>query len=98
MLKGVVAAARVGLGAWEVTARYSDLNLDERVFTAGLADPKSWTNHAALIDVGVNWYLNQFVKVYFDWEHAIFGSPVTSNAGGFRNSSDLFWVRTQVYF
>jgi hypothetical protein len=20
--------------------------------------------------MGVNWYLNKFVKVYFDWEHA----------------------------
>jgi phosphate-selective porin OprO/OprP len=89
---------RFGLGAWEVTARYSDLNLDERVFTAGLADPKLWTNHAQLVDVGANWYLNQFVKVYFDWEHAIFGDPVFSSSGRFRKSNDLFWVRTQVYF
>ena len=48
--------------------------------------------------MGVNWYLNKFVKVYFDWEHAFFGSPVTSTNGAFRSSNDLFWVRTQVYF
>jgi phosphate-selective porin OprO/OprP len=51
-----------------------------------------------MVDVGVNWYLNQFVKVYFDWEHVFFGDPVTATNGGFRKSSDLFWVRTQVYF
>jgi phosphate-selective porin OprO and OprP len=89
---------RHGLGAWEVTARYSQLDLDGRVFTAGLADPRLWTNHAKMVDVGVNWYLNQFVKLYFDWEHAFFDRPVSSTNGTFRSSSDLYWVRTQVFF
>jgi phosphate-selective porin OprO/OprP len=51
-----------------------------------------------MTDVGANWYLNQFVKIYFDWEHAWFDSPVTSTNGKFRSYNDLFWVRTQVYF
>ena len=89
---------RCGPGAWEVTARYSQLDLDSRIFTAGLADPNLWTNHAQLVDVGVNWYLNQFVRVTFDWEHAIFGNPVFSSSGEFRRSSDLFWFRTQLFF
>jgi len=89
---------RFGLGAWEVTARYSQLDLGSQVFTAGLADPHLWTNHAKMVDVGANWYLNQLVKVYFDWEHSMFGSPVTATDGTFRSSNDLFWVRTQVYF
>jgi phosphate-selective porin OprO/OprP len=89
---------RFGLGAFEPTARYSELDLSPRVFSAGLADPTLWTNRAQLIDVGCNWYLNQFVKVYFDWEHAILDSPVFSNAGSPQKSSDLFWIRTQLYF
>lgn len=91
-------ANRFGLGAWEVTARYSRLDLDSRVFTTGLADPALWTNHVKMVDVGCNWYLNQFIKVYFDWEHAMFGNPVTTTNGSLRSSSDLFWVRTQVLF
>jgi phosphate-selective porin OprO and OprP len=87
-----------GPGAWEVTARYSELVLDPQVFTAGLADPKLWSNDARMVDVGLNWYLNKFVKVYWDWEHAIFGSPVFRSPGRFQSSNDLFWVRTQVYF
>jgi hypothetical protein len=51
-----------------------------------------------LVDVGVNWYLNQFIKVSFDWEHAILGKPVVPTDGHFREQSDLFWVRTQLYF
>jgi phosphate-selective porin OprO/OprP len=91
-------AGRRGFGAWEVTARYSQLNLGSEVFTAGLADPTLWTNHAKKVDVGLNWYMNQFIKVYFDWEHCTFGNPVLSTNGAFRTSSDLFWVRTQVFF
>jgi hypothetical protein len=56
------------------------------------------TNHAKLIDVGANWYLNQFGKAYSDWEHGLFGSPALATGNRFRESSDLFWVRTQVYF
>jgi phosphate-selective porin OprO and OprP len=89
---------RFGLGAFEPTARYSELDLNPRVFTSGLADPNLWTNRAQLVDVGCNWYLNQFVKVYFDWEHAIFSNPVFSSTGSFQNSNDLFWIRTQLYF
>jgi phosphate-selective porin OprO and OprP len=89
---------RFGLGAFEPTARYSELSLDPRIFTAGLADPTLWTNQARLVDVGVNWYLNKFLKVYFDWEHAMFASPVFSGTGPPQKSNNLYWIRTQVYF
>ncbi|MDB5313135.1 MAG: hypothetical protein JWO38_7337 [Gemmataceae bacterium] len=34
----------------------------------------------------------------FDWEHALFGSPVLFSTGQFRRSTDLFWIRTHLYF
>jgi phosphate-selective porin OprO/OprP len=91
---------RFGLGAFEVTARYSELQLGRRVFTAGFADPNLWTNYTQMVDVGFNWYLNKAVKIYFDWEHAIFGSPVVYNTNDGRRSSqsDLYWLRFQFYF
>jgi phosphate-selective porin OprO and OprP len=87
-----------GLGAFEVTARFSQLQLGRQVFTGGLANPMLWTNEAQMVDVGFNWYLNRFLKVYFDWEHAMFGSPVMYNAGRFQKSNDLYWLRLQAYF
>ncbi len=87
-----------GLGAFEVAGRYSELNLDPRVFTAGLADSDRWSNRAELVDVGLNWYLNKSVKVMFDWEHAIFNRPVFSARGSPQFSNDLFWIWTQLYF
>jgi phosphate-selective porin OprO/OprP len=94
---------KFGLGAFEPHARYSEMFLGRQVFTDGMADPNLWTNNVQLIDVGVNWYLNKFVKVYFDWEHAIFASPVlaavTSNGAAlFHTTSDLFWLRLQFYY
>lgn len=93
-----VRPGHLSLGAFEPSVRYSELDLNSKVFSAGLADPTLWTNHAQLIDVGCNWYLNQFVKIQFDWEHAIFGNRVFSNTGHPQESNDLFWIRTQVYF
>jgi phosphate-selective porin OprO/OprP len=94
---------KFGLGALEPHARYSEMFLSRDIFTSGLADPNLWTNRVQLIDVGVNWYLNKFVKIYFDWEHAIFASPVfaatTPNGKSqFMTTNDLLWLRFQFYY
>ncbi len=85
-----------GWGAWELVARYSELNLDEDTFEnkagtsfstgtyANLSESaksaKSWT-------AGVNWYLNQNTKVALNYEHTKFeggaGIGITAiNAAG----------------
>ena len=87
-----------GLGAIEPTARFGALHLGKDVFDAGFADPNLWSNSAYATDIGVNWYLNKFAKVYFDWQHAVFGSPVAYRPGAQQLTSDLFWLRFQVYF
>jgi phosphate-selective porin OprO and OprP len=56
------------------------------------------TNHTQMVDVGLNWYPNKFVKVYFEWEHAIFGNLVLYNTNQFLKSNGLYWLRLQFYF
>jgi phosphate-selective porin OprO/OprP len=91
-------AGKRGLGAFELQARYSNLALGRQVFTGGLADPNLWTDRVDLVDVGLNWYLNKFVKVYFDWEHAMYAQPVYYRPGpGLMSTSDLFWFRLMMY-
>ncbi|WP_417848871.1 OprO/OprP family phosphate-selective porin [Thalassoglobus sp.] len=89
-----------GFGAWEIFGRYSDINISEKVFTAGLADEADWTRHVGMTDIGFNWYLNRFVKMTFDWQHAMFGSPILLNEAKDKRGSntDLFWMRCQLYF
>ncbi|HEX8202068.1 MAG TPA: porin [Isosphaeraceae bacterium] len=87
-----------GPGAIELAGRYSYLDVGRNVFTDGLADPALWSNRAYLTDLGVNWYWNQYIKVYFDWEHSEFGDPVLFAPNRKQLTSDVFWVRFQVYF
>lgn len=87
-----------GLGAVEMVARYSEVDLGSQVFTGGFADPNLWTNHASTIDVGANWYLNEYAKITLTWEHVEFATPVFYRPGGLQLTSDLFWARFQVYF
>ncbi|AMV41004.1 Phosphate-selective porin O and P (plasmid) [Planctomyces sp. SH-PL62] len=87
-----------GIGAIELAARYATLNLGDEVFTRGLADPNLWTNQVGVLDVGFNWYINQYLKVYLDWQRTEFGDPVTFGKGRFFVNSDLFWARLQFLF
>ncbi len=87
-----------GLGAWEVVGRVSELRLGEKIFAAGFADPNLWSNQAVTTELGVNWYWNEYVKMYMFWLHGEFGEPVEYRPGGFQKGADLFWLRFQLYF
>lgn len=89
-----------GPGAFEVFGRFSRLALGSQVFEQNLANPADWSREAAITDIGVNWYLNRFLKVYVDWQHAMFDTPVLVNeiTGQHSRSNDLFWIRMQVWF
>lgn len=89
---------KFGLGAFEPFLRYSTLDIGSRVFTGGLADPSLWTNRVGLVDAGMNWYLVRGVKIYFDWEHAMFAQPVYYRPGGLSLTNNLFWLRFQLYY
>ena len=91
---------KFGLGALELQARYSGLNVGHQVFTSGLADPNLWANRLNQLDLGFNWYMTKNVKFYFDWEHAMFSEPVyfRPGANGMYKASDLYWLRLQFYY
>jgi phosphate-selective porin OprO/OprP len=93
-------AGRWGTGALEPFVRYSQMDLGEEVFSAGLADPTKWSRSAYMTDVGFNWYPNRFIKCSFDWQHTAFGTPVLLNEakGYYGNAVDLFWVRCQLWY
>lgn len=89
-----------GWGAIEIFGRHSEISLNDKVFTAGLAEEAEWTNKASVVDVGINWYLNRFVKIATLWQHGIYDRPVLLNrdTGKTSTSSDLFWTRVQLCF
>lgn len=89
-----------GPGAIEPFARVSHLRLGSALFRDGLADSSLYTDRATIVDIGWNWYPNKYLKFYFDWQHASYGSPVLINrkSGTLRQTNDLLWVRAQLNF
>jgi phosphate-selective porin OprO/OprP len=72
---------RPGWGAWEVVARYHQLEIDNDAFTGGgssFADPATAPRKARAVGVGVNWYLNQNVKWMLDFERMQFEGGAAS--------------------
>jgi phosphate-selective porin OprO/OprP len=87
-----------GPGAWEVAGRVSELGLGNQIFTGGFADPNLWSNRAVTTELGMNWYWNEYVKMYMFWLHGDFGDPVAFRPGGLQKTADMFWLRFQLYF
>jgi phosphate-selective porin OprO/OprP len=85
-------------GAVEVFARYSTLDIGRNIFTGGFADPNLWTNHVYATDIGVNWYLNFYTRIYLDWQHDGFGNEVSVAPNKFSSTADIYWLRFQVFF
>ena len=88
----------IGPGAWELVSRVSALSLGEKIFTSGFADPNLWSNQAITTELGLNWYWNDYVKMYMFWLHGNFADPVQFRPGGLQKTADMFWLRFQLYF
>ncbi len=90
-------------GAFEVKARYSELGLDEDSFAGGddsFADPTSAAEEAAAWALGLNWYLNQNIKLAFDYEETEFegGGGGTAESPRDREDEKVVLGRLQLYF
>lgn len=83
-----------GWGAWEIVARYNQMNLDDDAFV-GTTTATSNTTNTALANiatsaktakgtgVGINWYLNNYTRFSLNYERTTFegggaGSTVTN--------------------
>jgi phosphate-selective porin OprO and OprP len=89
---------KFGTGAIEPFFRYEYLDIGSQVFTNGLADPNLWANRVFQTHVGVNWHLTQYIKLYFDWNHAEFNEPVLFAPGRRQKTSDMALIRVQIFF
>jgi phosphate-selective porin OprO/OprP len=89
---------RLNPGAIEIYSRFANLQLGDQVFTGGLADPRLWANRVNAIDTGVNWYLNHYVRLYFDWQYSTYNRPIFLSDSKSTQHNNLFWFRTQVFF
>jgi len=85
-----------GWGAFEVAARYHELSVDPDIFDTGFASPLTSAEAARAWGVGLNWYLNRWVKLMLDYDRTAFdgGGP----AGGDRPTESVVFVRWQLNY
>jgi phosphate-selective porin OprO and OprP len=88
-----------GWGAWELVARFQELRIDPAAFDGGaasFADPNASPRHAVAYGIGLNWYLDEYVRWMFDYEHTRFDG---GGAGGTdRPDERAFLTRFQLAF
>jgi phosphate-selective porin OprO/OprP len=96
-------------GAWELVGRISRLTVGEDVFArlptgrttfVTLADPAKFSRGATELTAGFNWYLNRWVRMQFNYEHAWFDDAVRLGPGpqGLLRHQDSLLARLQLIF
>lgn len=93
-----IGTGETGTGAIELQCRVSEFDVGSQIFSDGIADANLWTNRVTAVDVGFNWYLNRYTKLYFDFQRSNYASPVQYAPGKLHSSDNLFWIRSQIYF
>jgi phosphate-selective porin OprO and OprP len=86
-------------GAWELVARYHELDIDDAAFVGGtnsFANPESAASKASAWGVGVNWYLNQNYKWSLNYDVTSFEGGAA--AGADRPDEKAMFTRFAVQF
>jgi phosphate-selective porin OprO and OprP len=85
-------------GAFEVVARYHELDIDDDAFAGGansFANPATASSKASAWGVGINWYLNQNYKLSLNYDVTSFDGGA---AGGDRPDEEALFTRFAVQF
>jgi phosphate-selective porin OprO/OprP len=86
-------------GAWELVARYHELEVGDEAFTGGsasFADPNVAARKASAYAIGLNWYLNENLKWVLDFEKTRFDGGAPN--GGDREDEEVFLTRFALGF
>jgi len=86
-------------GAFELVARYHELDVDDAAFVGGAAsfsDPNVSATRATAYGLGLNWYLNENLKWVLNYEQTAFEGGAA--AGADRDDEKVFLTRVAVGF
>ena len=84
-------------GALQLVARYETLSIDSELFRKGYADSSKYTDDAEGFALGLNWYLNNMMRVMINYTSTDFNGYIVKD-GEQLDSENLFLVRMQLVF
>jgi phosphate-selective porin OprO/OprP len=84
-------------GAWQVVARYADLDVDHDAFTDGFATTGS-AEESKVWSVGLNWYLNKNIRVNASFSHTIFSLYHDASVAVTHDPENVLFTRIQLAF
>ncbi len=89
-----------GWGAWELAARYGELDVDNAAFALGFAGATNSVSRAYGWGLGLNWYLNKNVKWVLDYDRTQFdgGSSIDGGSLDDRETENVLLGRFQVAY
>jgi phosphate-selective porin OprO/OprP len=90
-------------GAWQVVARYAELNVDDDVFKGSsvnnsLASPLTSADRAQAWAFGLNWYLNKNIRANVSFSHTTFGGYTGPATGVAARAENVLFTRVQLAF
>ncbi|WP_298577128.1 porin [uncultured Luteimonas sp.] len=88
------APGKGGWGAFELVARYGELDVDDAAFPL-FASPSASASEATAWTLGLNWYPTGNLKLVANYAHASFDGGA---AGGDREDETTFFTRAQFSF
>ena len=80
----------------ELAARYSNADIDRRLFRSGIAIPGQSTQEVRTTVVALNWFVTENVRVSLAWFNTIADEPLIAFGGGRPDSS--FLLRIDINF
>lgn len=89
--KNKFSLANGGWGAWELAARYDQVDLEDENISGG---------EEKRLSLGLNWYLNEDVRVMADYSKAfdLDGGALKTASGSYADDIDVYTVRAQWAF
>ena len=88
-------------GSWQMVVRYAELDIDHRAFPV-FADPDTSASRAQAWSGGLNWYLNNNIRVNASYSHTVFtgggGAGTSAPASTTRQPENVFFTRLQLAF
>ncbi len=90
-----------GPGAWELAAQYAQLRLGSNVVAAGFVDAAINATRLNQTMLGVNWWMNKYTRLSFDWVYDATNVAVpigVDGSGPLVSSYNIYWTRLAMFF